>query len=430
MAQAMSSFTPFEKEAWPVGKKAAVTSAGIIFLLGLMDYMDRQIVAALFPFLKEAWGLSDTQLGLLPLALNLSVGILVVPSAYIIDRWSRKKMMWLMCVFWALAIGASRFAGGFGSFIATRICAGTGEAGYNPAGQALLAAQFPEKRRGTAIAITQLGVAVGGPLGLIAGTSIAAHWSWHNAIGIMAVPGLIVAMCALFLKDYATPTVKKETTTHVTYGAFMGEILHTPSLCLCYGSVIVMGIIMGAGMSWMPSYFLRVAKLPVEVCGLVAGGIMLGSTLTVAILGPLLDFLKKHFNNAPVLVLCCATTLATIVHVMAYTVVTPGSMLQVALLVTGALCLGSLTTCGSVAVISLSRSAYRATAVSLQISCLNLLGMPLGALLTGMLSDALGLATAFAIIHALSVFPAIGYFICTKTFDRDAAKVSSTSLTF
>ena len=51
------------EEEWPIGKKAAFYTLGIIVFLAIMDFMDRQIVAALLPYIKEEYGASDAQLG-------------------------------------------------------------------------------------------------------------------------------------------------------------------------------------------------------------------------------------------------------------------------------------------------------------------------------------------------------------------------------
>lgn len=103
--------------------------------------------------------------------VNIMLAVLVIPSAYFIDRWSRKKMIAIMGGVWSLATGACAFAGGYGHMLLARLFIGAGEAGYNPAAQALLTAQFPKKYQGTAIAITQIGMTLGIPLGLVIGAS-------------------------------------------------------------------------------------------------------------------------------------------------------------------------------------------------------------------------------------------------------------------
>ena len=78
--------------------------------------------------------LSDTQLGMLISIVNIMLAVLVIPSAYFIDHWSRKKMIALMGGIWSLATGACAFAGGYWHMLMARFFIGAGEAGYNPGG--------------------------------------------------------------------------------------------------------------------------------------------------------------------------------------------------------------------------------------------------------------------------------------------------------
>src|SRR6476646_4380656 len=61
----------------------------LTFALLLSDYMSRQVLSAVFPFLKQDWGLSDTKLGSLTSVVALTVGILAVPLSLVGDRWGR-----------------------------------------------------------------------------------------------------------------------------------------------------------------------------------------------------------------------------------------------------------------------------------------------------------------------------------------------------
>ena len=194
-------------EVWPIGKKAALYSCFIVFCLGAFDFIDRQVLAALLPYIKAEWTLTDTQLGMLVSVVNVVMAILVVPSAYLIDHWSRKKMMCIMGSIWSVATAACAFAGTFSHLFAARMFIGAGEAGYNPAAQALLSAQFPKKYRGTAIAFTQLGISIGAPIGLVLGAYIAHRWGWRHAFGVVAVPGFILSLMALSIRDYKSVEV-------------------------------------------------------------------------------------------------------------------------------------------------------------------------------------------------------------------------------
>ena len=66
----------------------------------LSDYLSRQVITPIFPFLKQEWTLTDTQLGALVSVVALIVGVASVPVALIADRWGRVKSITAMAGLW------------------------------------------------------------------------------------------------------------------------------------------------------------------------------------------------------------------------------------------------------------------------------------------------------------------------------------------
>ena len=85
----------------------------LLFLLYMFDYIDRMVVVSLFPYIKQDWGLSDTQLGLLISAVYWSILVFTLPISILIDRWSRKKTIGIMAVIWGIATGLGAFTKSF-----------------------------------------------------------------------------------------------------------------------------------------------------------------------------------------------------------------------------------------------------------------------------------------------------------------------------
>ena len=73
-------------DAWPIPRKYALYTAAIIFLLGMFDLISRQVIVSLFPHIKEEFALSDKQLGMLVASVNVAISLLVVPTAYLVDK--------------------------------------------------------------------------------------------------------------------------------------------------------------------------------------------------------------------------------------------------------------------------------------------------------------------------------------------------------
>ena len=231
------------QDAWPIGKRAAFFTFFLSCTFLLLDFIDRQVLAALFPYLKQDMGLSDTQLGLLVSVVNVSIAVLTLPTGYLIDRWSRKYMMGIMTFVWSLATGACAFAGGFGHLFAARFFVGAGEAGYVPAAQSLIAASFPRKYRSTALSTFVTCASIGSPLGLLIGAFIAEHWGWRHAFGVVAIPGMLAAFLCIRIKDFtvrrACKAENEEQKAAVSsrgesWGNIVLSILRTPSCLLAF----------------------------------------------------------------------------------------------------------------------------------------------------------------------------------------------------
>ena len=174
--------------------------------LGLMifDYVDRQVIVSLFPHLKAEWGLSDKQLGALVSVVSVTVAIGGMPVALFADRVSRVKSIVAMAGVWSLATISCMFARGYGALFAARAVVGLGEAGYGSVGAALIASHFPARMRGTLMAGFFASASVGSVLGVMLGGVIAAHWGWKAAFGVVGIPGLVLALLYLFVRDYKT----------------------------------------------------------------------------------------------------------------------------------------------------------------------------------------------------------------------------------
>ncbi len=81
----------------------AWTVFALTFGLMLSDYVSRQVITPIFPFLKQDWSLTDTQLGALVSVVALIVGVGSIPIALLADRWGRVKSITAMAGLWGLA---------------------------------------------------------------------------------------------------------------------------------------------------------------------------------------------------------------------------------------------------------------------------------------------------------------------------------------
>lgn len=418
-------------DKWPVKKSTAFYTAIVAFLLGMFDLVDRQVVASLFPYLKVEYSLNDKELGLLMSVVNVSIAVLVLPSAYFVDKWSRKKMIFIMGVVWSIATSLGYFAKSYVQLLIFRCFCGIGEAGYQPAAQSLLGACFPRKLRSTAGAIVTCGMSLGAPLGLMLGAYVASHYGWRHAFGLIAIPGFILSFAALFVHDFKV--AKKEENkekNNVPYMVVVKEFIKTPTMLCVFFAAFLLRMYNGVAMSWLPSYFKRVAEMPITTAGTTSSIIITVSSVAIFYGGPLIDWLRTKNKNFATIWLTFAMAICGILNFLAYYACIPGSMLQILVLIVGNMFFGTIFSGGLFLVLDLSSADYRATAVSLMILVQNLLGYGLGPVFTGAMSDWFDLSTAMTITSGVLVLGAIIYGISIFTYPKDVAKVKCVEVEF
>ena len=154
---------------------------GMLVVVYVFNFLDRQIVTILAEPIKNDLGLNDTQIGLMTgLAFALFYTILGIPLARLADRANRVNIISIALVIWSGMTALCGMAQNFAQILAARI--GVGEAGCSPPAHSLIADYFPPDKRASALSIYALGIPVGSILGLLAGGWIAELYGWRMAI--------------------------------------------------------------------------------------------------------------------------------------------------------------------------------------------------------------------------------------------------------
>jgi MFS family permease len=165
------------KSAPPPSTRAyAVYVLGLLTLVNLLNYLDRNVVYAVFEPIKRDLRLSDAQLGWLGSAYIIVLSLAALPLGVIGDLRSRRSVITLGVTIWSAATTAGGFVKHFWQLFTCRALVGFGEAGYAPASQAIIAQYYKGRRRAFAIGIYSVGMALGGVLGIWFGGVIAERY--------------------------------------------------------------------------------------------------------------------------------------------------------------------------------------------------------------------------------------------------------------
>jgi predicted MFS family arabinose efflux permease len=171
------------------------TALGVLVLVYVLNFVDRQILSILVEPIRRELGVSDTAMGFLTGgAFAVFYTFAGIPIARFADRSVRRTVIAVGCAAWSVMTAASGLARGFGDLAAARIGVGIGEAACSPPAHSLLADYFPPERRATALSVYASGIHFGTAFGYLAGGWINAAFDWRTAFVAVGLPGLALAL--------------------------------------------------------------------------------------------------------------------------------------------------------------------------------------------------------------------------------------------
>jgi MFS family permease len=401
----------------------AMTLALMIF-----DYVDRQVIVSLFPYLKAEWNLSDKQLGALVSVVSVTVAIGAVPVALFADRVSRVKSIVAMATLWSLATISCMWTRGYSQLLAARSVVGLGEAGYGSVGAALIASHFPARLRGALMAGFFASASVGSVLGVMLGGVIAARWGWQAAFGVVGVPGLVLALLYLKVRDYRTVKLEPaldakrrslgEATRHIVKVLARSRTM----LWVCVGGAAQL-VVVSALWSWLPSFLNRVHGVVPAQAGLKAALVVLCGAAGSVVWGALVDRVgtRQPRRKLVTMALLCVASMVVLVAAFGTPLAAPA---QFALIALG----GFIATCTvgpvSAIVIDVVHPGVRATGSSVLALFQNLFGLAAGPFVAGVLSDAWGLVSALTATPLFALVAAGAFLMAAGSYESDKARAA------
>jgi len=410
---------------------ASYTRYAMFLLLGIyiVNFLDRAVVNILAEPIKNDLGLADWQLGLMSgLAFAIFYTVLGIPIARLAERKNRPMIIGTAVAAWSGFTVLSGAAHNFVQLVLCRIGVGIGEAGCTPPAHSLIADYVPKEKRASALAFYAMGTPLGGLLGLVMGGLVADAFGWRWAFVVAGAPGILFALLAWFtLKEPRKVMAQHSAAIQATQASF-GETLKYLGTkktfwLIALGSAIKAFIGYGHA-PFTASFFLRVhgeevANLAsmfdlksVGFLGLALG--LMGGTagaISSYLGGQIADRYAKTDLRGYVSVPAIASLLAVPIYIIAVSV--PSASLALWILVINGL-IGSLWY-GPVYAIgqSIVPPHMRATTSAILLFTINLIGLGLGPLAVGILSDVMsngfGLGSAQGVRWALMLSTTFGF---------------------
>jgi MFS transporter, Spinster family, sphingosine-1-phosphate transporter len=309
-------------------KSAAATALIILLVINLFNYIDRAVLAALIPTLKQEFLVGDPhqnfKAGLWTTAFLVSYMLTAPLFGLLADRFSRWKLIGIGVAIWSLASGWSGLATSFWILLYTRTFVGIGEAAYGPAAPTIIADLYPLKTRGRVLAWFYAALPVGYALGYAYGGKIADLLNWRCAFYLVVPPGLLLAAICFFMRE---PRANRSDAPRQRpkLGDYLA-LLSNRSYLLNTAAMTVMTFAIGGFSAWMPDYIFldRRAEFATSQnllghIDFVFGAMLAGAGLLATLFGGWAgDKLRESFASSYFLVsgmgmlLCVPATIAVI----------------------------------------------------------------------------------------------------------------------
>ena len=402
----------------------------LLFLLYVFDYADRMVVNSMFSYIQKDLGINDFQSGWLVSIIYLAIGILTFPVSILIDRWSRTKTVGMMAIVWSMATLLCAFTGNYVQLLMARILIGFGEAGYAPGGSALISGMYPVDKRSKMMGLWNASIPLGSAIGVTMGGIIATAWHWKHAFGIVAVPGLIIAILFLFVKDYKTVDLsfvdKSNNKIKMERKDMIKEFLNKPSVILTYFGMTAVVFVTTAMIVWLPKFFEIESGIKPKAAGTLAGAVMMLALIGAPAGGYIIDRWRKTEPRARLLFPAISTFISALLLFVAF-FLTKGTMQLITLFVFGTFIM--LFIAGAAAVTQdVIHPGLRATSYAIAVLVQNLVGSFTAPIVLGRISDLTNIKTAMSILPFSLLIGALLFLIGSRYYLSDMEKVAKVRL--
>jgi predicted MFS family arabinose efflux permease len=416
------------------GRRGVSATLWILLIVYIFNFIDRQIVNILAEPIAKDLHLSDTQIGLLTgIAFALFYTVLGLPIARYADRptTNRPRLIAAALTIWSGMTALCGLANSFTHLLLARVGVGVGEAGCTPAAHSLISDIVPKERRASALGFYALGIPVGSVLGMIIGGLLVDALGWRHAFMIVGLPGLAMAIVVLvFLKDprELARASAEAPPAAISTGAALKSIFGSRAMVLLLIAASSAAFLSYGKGVWATIFFQRTYGLSPGQVGLWfgivngAGGI-LGTWMSGKIADRYGHTNRQHVLTAASLGMLLVAPLA----ILGYSMADWRAALFILFVPTF---LGSLyygPTYSSVQGLTSPQSRAMASAVLLFFQ--NLIGLGLGPLLFGMLSDAIkptfGEDSVRYVLYVgslMSLIPAFFFWRCSLRLNEELDK--------
>jgi MFS transporter, Spinster family, sphingosine-1-phosphate transporter len=249
----------------------------ILTAINFINYVDRQIIISLGPFIRRDLQLTYTDFGWLITAFMLIHSLTSLPFGMLSDRWVRHKIIAIGVWSWSAATFLCGLATGFSHLLMGRAAVGIGEAAYGPPANSLLSDAFPALERSRILGFFNLGMFLGGAAGLILGGVLGEILGWRACLYLVSLPGFLLGGLAWYLRELPQVVIHQRTP--------VSALLSNPLLTYVLLGGVITAFSAGALIVWMPQFVTDVRQFRPRDAGLYVGAVGVSGGLLGVVTG-------------------------------------------------------------------------------------------------------------------------------------------------
>ena len=285
---------------------------GMLWLVCLLNYADRQAISSLFPLLERDFGFSKAELGLIGSAFMWVYALSAPFAGYAGDHLSRKGLILGGCLFWSLMTGVTGFCGRLWQFVSVRSLIGLGESVYFPAAASMLSDYHGARTRSTALSFHQSAVYLGTIAGGWLGALLAEHFGWKWAFYGFGLAGVVVSLLLLLrLREPLRASSEESSLTtkpliprqRKGFIATVIPLMSQPGVLFLMGGFGCANAVGSIFLLWAPTFLFEKFHLGLVASGFSAvAAIQLASAVSGPLSGIFADRLSRGISGARMLV--------------------------------------------------------------------------------------------------------------------------------
>jgi len=411
----------------------ADVALGLLLAINLFNYIDRFVLAAVEPEIRETLLLArdpddpnvKAKMGLLSTAFMVSYMLAAPVFGVLAERTSRWLLIAVGVTLWSLASGASGLAGSFAALLVTRCFVGIGEGAYGPVAPTVLSDFYPVAQRGRVLALFYVAIPVGSALGFVLG-GVVAHWnpaaeSWRWAFYLVVVPGLLLGLWSVLMREPPRGAADRLTRTRRATVKDYLILLRTRSYVLNTMGMTAMTFAIGALAFWMPA-FLKEREVPplwgvqpVPLFGAITALAGLLATLAGGMAG---DALRERVRGSYFVVSGVGLSLGVPCALAFLITPFPWAWIFVFL---AEFCVFFNTGPSNAILANVVHPAMRATGFALNILVIHILGDALSPFVIGAIADRSSLDMGFLVVSLFMLLGGVLWLLGAPHLDRDTA---------